>query len=548
MTRSTTKTVRERASLALIGLALFSLCATNAAQQEPPQLAEWPEWSLEEMAAPVREALVQARERVEELSRSDDSNEAALAAAWGRLGDVSFAHDLAAQARVAYGNAIALRPDRQEWHYLLGLVEIGEGNLEAGIDHLTRAIELYPDDHVALVRRGRAYLETGEFERAASDFERAAQMAPRSPAVLAGLGRAGLELGEYQAAVNLLSEALERAPAATALHQPLGMAYRGLGDAEQARYHLSQSGEVREPVQDPVLDQVRRLSRSPQFYLEAGLAQAERGNFSEAAGLLERAQELAPGDDAILRELGGVQARLGNLDAAREAFTELVQRSTVDAEAYFLLGQVEELRGQFDAAIAAYGDALAIDSEYLPAMEAIAFARFNQGEVDAAMEDFAALAEDAGDATQRARFVYWQAMGDLALERCEQARDKLERARELYEGPDRDVLTALARMRASCLATGEQALEEAMDWAIALYDASPDIETASTRAMVHAARGEFEDAVDFQAQALFEALKRYGNLEPRPDLQSEMERYREQLPAERPFGAAHPVFSPGMGG
>lgn len=538
---------RERASLALIGLALFSLSATSVAQQDSPQLTELPEWSLEAMAEPVREVLVQARQRVEELTRSD-ANDAALAEAWGRLGDVSFAHDLAAQARVAYGNAIALRPDRQEWHYLLGLVEIGEGNLEAGIDHLTQALERYPEDHVALVRRGRAYLETGQFDRAASDFQRAAQMAPRSPAVLAGLGRAGLQLGEYQAAVNLLSEALERAPQANALHQPLGMAYRGLGDAEQARYHLSQSGEVREHLQDPVLDRVRRLSRSPQFYLEAGLAQAERGNFQEAAGLLERAQELAPDDDAILRELGEVQARLGNLDAARAAFTELVQRSTVDAEAYFLLGQVEELSGQFDAAIAAYRDALAIDSEYLPAREAIAFARFNQGDIEAAMEQFAALAGDAAEQAQRARFVYWQAIGDLALERCGQARDKLERARELYEGADRDVITALARMRATCLSADEQALEEAMEWAAALYDASPDAETAATRAMVHAARGEFEDAVDFQAQALFEVLKRHGNLENRPDLQAEMARYREQRPAERPFGAEHPVFSPGVAG
>jgi enoyl-CoA hydratase/carnithine racemase len=110
------------------------------------------------------------------------------------------------------------------------------------------------------------------------------------------------------------------------------------------------------------------------------------------------------------------------------------------------------------------------------------------------------------------------------------------------------VLIALARMRATCLEAGEDALEEALEWAVAMYEAAPDMETAATRAMVHAARGEFDDAVDFQSQAMFEALKRYGSLEPRPDLQTEIERYRGQQPAQRPFGPEHPVFSPGVGG
>lgn len=531
----------------MAGLVLVGLCSNSLAQDEAPRLAELPAWSLESMAEPVREALSQARERVDNLT-DEGANEVALAEAWGRLGDVSFAHDLAPQARVAYRNAIALRPDRQEWRYLLGLVEIGEGDLDEGIAQLTHAIELYPNDHAALIRRGRAYLETGEFERAASDFQQAAGIAPRSPAVLGGLGRAGFQLGEHEAAVNLLSEALERAPEANALHQPLGMAYRALGDAERARYHLSQSGEVREPVQDPALDRVRRLSRSPQFYLETGLAQAERGNFESAERLLGRALELAPDNDNILRELGEVRARLGDFDAAREVFAELVTRSTVDAEAYFLLGQVEEQRGEFDAAIDAYRDALAIDAGHVQARESTAFALFNSGEIEAAMERFAALAEEAAEPTLQARFVYWQAIGDLAQGACEQASEKLDRARSLYPDPDREVLTALARMRASCLSVDEEALDEALEWASAMYDASPDVQTAATLAMVHAARGEFDDAVDFQAQALFEALKRHGNLESRPDLQADMERYRQQQPAERPFGPEHPVFSPGLAG
>jgi tetratricopeptide (TPR) repeat protein len=531
---------------ALAGLVFLGLSATAPAQNAAANLEPLPAEDLASVAQPVREALTVARERVEK-ARDGNANEIALAEAYGNLADVSFAHDLSALARVAYGNALTLRPDRQEWHYLLGLLEISEGDLEAGIASLTRAIELFPDDHAALIRRGRAFLEAGEFQRAASDFQAAARIVPESPAVLGGLGRAGFQLGEHEAAVNLLEMALERAPQANALHQPLGMAYRALGNTEQARYHLSRSGEVREPVNDPVLDRIRRLSRSPQFYLEAGLGQAEQGNYAQAAALLQQAHLLAPEDDRILRELGEVLARAGELDAARDAFTALIERSTVDAEAYVLLGQVEELRGDFDAALAAYRDALSIDPDFADARESIAFARFNQGAFGEAAERFAELAEASEEPAEQARFVYWQAMIDLAQERCAEAADRLAQARALTEDRDADVLTAVARLRASCLQAGEAELEEAMGWAEALYESAPGIETAATRAMVHAARGEFDDAVDFQAQAMFEALKRYGNLDGRPDLQAAMARYQEGRAAERPFGEGHPVFSPGVG-
>ncbi|WP_376694947.1 tetratricopeptide repeat protein [Wenzhouxiangella sp. EGI_FJ10305] len=532
------------ASAMALGLAAWS--DHVLAQGDSSELVELPQLQLDDVAEPVREALVEARERVERASGSD-SNEVALAEAYGHFADVSLAHELTAQARAAYRNAIALRPDRQEWHYLLGLLEIGEGDLAAGIASLNRAIELYPRDHAALIHRARAHLEAGDFDRAERDFLAAQELVPDSPAVLGGLGRVALEQGEPEAAVDHLEQALEQAPEAAAVHQALGMAHRELGNADRARQHLEQGGEARAPMDDPTLDRIRRLSRSPQFFLEAGLSQADRGNFEAAAGLLERARELDPESDNILRQLGEVQARLGRLDAARESFAELVARSSVNAEAYLLLGQVEELRGEFDAALTAYRDALAIDENYREAEEAIAFARFNQREFELAAEQFRKLAESAPDPAGEARHVYWQGMIALAQGRCDEAAERINRARSLTEDENADVLTALARMRATCLDAGDEALDEALEWAVALYDAQPDMETAATRAMVHAARGEFDDAVDFQAQALFEALKRYGEVEARPDLQAEMERYRDERPAERPFGPENPVFSPGMG-
>lgn len=542
MTNSTARCVAMAGAWALVmGLAGWT---EQARGQGSAELVEVPEPQLEGAAEPVREALREARDRVE---RARGSNEVALAEAYGHLADVSLAHELIEQARAAYRNAVALRPDRQEWHYLLGLLDIDQGQLAAGIESLDRAIDLYPRDHAALIHRARAHMDTGDLERAENDFLAARDLVPESPAVLAGLGRVALKQGELEPAVNLLEQALERAPDAGAVHQALGMAHRDLRNTDIARRHLEQGGESSAPLNDPVLDRIRLLSRSPQFYMEAGLAQADRGNFESAGRLLERARELDPESDSILRELGEVQARLGRFDAARDSFAELVARASVDAESYYLLGQVEELRGEFDAALSAYRDALAIDEDYRDAEEAIAFARFNQRELELASEHFRQLADSARDPAKQSSQVYWQGMVELARGRCSDAVDKMNFARSLTDGENAEVLTALARIRATCLDADEAELDEALEWAEALYDAQPGMESAATRAMVHAARGEFDDAVDFQAQALFEALKRYGDADARPDLKADMERYRDERPAERPFGPENPALSPGMG-
>jgi len=72
-----------------------------------------------------------------------------LAEAYAHLADVSLAHELIEQACAAYRNAVALRPDRQEWHYLLGLLDIDQGQFAAGIESLDRAIDPNPRELAA---------------------------------------------------------------------------------------------------------------------------------------------------------------------------------------------------------------------------------------------------------------------------------------------------------------------------------------------------------------------------------------------------------------
>lgn len=486
--------------------------------------------------AAVLEAIDAAREQV--AARSDQGSDA-LARAYGHLGDVMFVHGFSAQAEQAYGNARSLQPQVADWHYLLGLLAMDSGRPDRAMMHFDQAVELNPFDPVAHLRRGQAALEKGELERAAADFDRALALQPEAPAALAGKGRIALEREAYTEAVDWLERALAVAPEATRLHQPLAMAYRGTGDVAQAREHLAQIGEGQEPVDDPLLNRIQAQSRSPQFYLETALQRAAAADFDGARRLLALAIQLAPDDVRVLENYGEVVARQGDLDEAAATFQRWIELAPDQARPHFLLGQVEELRGRMTPARQAYEIALERDPGLVEAAEALAFVRLGMGEYLAAADDFEALAERTGDQYQ-GRYPYWAALARLGSGQCQRGQTKLETLQERFP-TDPDILSALARVRASCGEADQDALEEALLWAEAVYRTAPTADYSAALAMVYAAMGEFDDAVDLQAQAMFEALKT-GELEQRADLRADMDRYQSGQPAEQPFSKGFPGF------
>ncbi len=533
-------TMRTRLSAPFLAIALTLGAGVTIAEE----LESVDRVAAEDAPFAVRLTIAEAFEdldRAREIDIDDDT----LAGVYGQLGNVLMAHGYAAEARSAYTNAGRLAPRALDWPYLLGVLETGEGRIEAAIGHFDRALEISSWEAPVLIRRGRAHLEAGNFDAAETDFERVRRLDPDSAAALAGLGRVSLEREAYNTAVDRLERALEISPEADRLYQPLGMAYRGLGDTEQARRYLDRAGQREPEFRDPIVERVQSQSRSPQFYLEAALSQADQGNLDASLRLLVNALSLEPGNTRVLRNYVEVLARLGEFDEARTAARRLIELDGESAEAHYLLGQIEEFRGQIEPARAAYEDALARDAQLDDAREALVFLRMREGDFDAAGARFSEMAEAADQPAQRQRMVYWQAVSRLGAEDCSGARELFHEARALVEEFDGPIMSALARIRASCGQASDDELSEALAWAEMVYDLAPDMESAATLAMVHAAMGQFDDAVDFQAQAIFEAL-RDGTLDDRPDLQADMTRYQEERVAEVPYGPEHPLFAGGL--
>jgi len=521
------------------GMTVAAILVAGSAVQADPLLPKIPASQLEKVPETVRAAIDEARRAVAEGVESGEEP-GARAEDWGRLGDVLFVHGFDEPAKHAYRQAAELAPAEFAWHYLLGMVDLSAGNLADAIKALDIALRLEPDNHAAHVRRGRAHLGSGELSAAESDFRRALALEPESAAALGGLGRVAVARERYDEAVKWLEKALAVEPAADLLQHPLGMAYRGLGEVDKARYHLGLRGDREPQVADPLLARVQSRSRSPQFYLQLGLDLADQGDLEGALAMMGRVLRLEPGNTRALLNSGELLARLDRLNDAHAVFQRLAEAQPDSGQPHYYIGQVEELRGNPAAAIAAYRDALSSEETHAQARAALARQLLESGEPEAAVRQFDRLAKTAGTTEAQLRHRYWQAIAEISAGHCDRAHDILERARALSDQPVAALVDAQVRLRSTCLPAGAGQLAEVVSTAEQLYDASPALH-AETLAMAYAASGRFDEAVDLQMQAIFEAAKD-GSIAARPDLRKNLARYESGTAAVVPYAPAHPLF------
>jgi predicted Zn-dependent protease len=132
-----------------------------------------------------------------------------------------------AEARAAFGRALALAPGDPDLVRDLGIGLLLAGRAEEGIARLKEAIDLAPQDGVARYFLGVALKERGEFAEAARAFQRAVEIDPDHADALYNLG---ISLG------NAGDEC-------RAFHY-LGLYSRKVGDNKQARAYFERALSV----------------------------------------------------------------------------------------------------------------------------------------------------------------------------------------------------------------------------------------------------------------------------------------------------------------
>jgi len=124
--------------------------------------------------------------------------------AWIELGNIAWILGDDHQLREAGSRLASIAPKRYEGHYLLGLWNKRQGELERSANHLLRAVDLAPEDAMPALMLGVVFEHMGRHEDASKFFRTAQRLNPEDPRALALVERSAsrYEAGRLLATVS----------------------------------------------------------------------------------------------------------------------------------------------------------------------------------------------------------------------------------------------------------------------------------------------------------------------------------------------------------
>lgn len=523
------------------GLVLAAWAAVALApvawSQEAPALERVPHPDLSTLPGEKAEALRPAVEFFENQRGSLEGRQLGLA--FGRLGLNYLAQEQGAAAAAALRNAMALDPTNARWPYFLALYYDESGQAEEAVEAYRKSLRNQTGYLPGYLRLGDALLSLDRLKEAEAAFQVVLGVDRDNPPALAGMGRVALAQGDARRAVGLFTRALRIQPQATVLHGDLAAAYRALGETAEAEQAEAEAGDVEPVTEDPLYAFLYAHEQGADHYLTAAAVAEKLGEAAAAIRMYEVAAALRPGDTRTLVRLGELQAGAGQADEALFSFARVLALEPGNVKANYYTGMLMEQRGDEAAAEQHYRAALAREEQLVEPRMLLANILMRRGEYDQAGEEYARIAHQLPGSVE---VMHLLGLAWLAAGQCQWAHPVLLRALNMAPG-DPAVTTALSRAYATCPGVTEEQQARALEAARVMYETRPGMETAATLAMTSAAAGNFSDAVDFQTQAIFEALKAEDQ-QRLSWLKENLDHYEAGQPAASPWPAGAEVYRP----
>jgi tetratricopeptide (TPR) repeat protein len=269
------------------------------------------------------------------------------------------------EAAASYGRAAELRPAFAMAHANLGGALKRLGRPHEAIDSYRRALLLEPARAEVHCNLGNALLDLGQPEAAAASYQRALEIKPDFVAALVHLGGALRELGQASAAEARFREALQLQPSSAEIHHNLAVVLRLQNLTAQAEASCRAA-----------LDLNPQLAAAIVFLAKL---QVDRGNFSEAEALFQRAIAIDPDSSEAWSGIPSLR-KMTVLDAAwlaeAQRVADLCPVSRQEVHLRYAIGKYFDDVQDFTQAFANYRRANELTKLYSPKHDREQLARF----------------------------------------------------------------------------------------------------------------------------------------------------------------------------
>lgn len=251
-----------------------------------------------------------------------------------------------------------------------------DGDIDGALRAYSRALDLEPQDHEAMVLAARLATQQGKLDEASRLVKRATKIRPNNAFVQLERANLALRRGEWTQAESALGAAEALDDRITQLPLLRAQLANATGDSEKALAELERAesltdaesllGEIflfRARVaaeSDRLPEAEEALQKASQWVRDDALAPARgdvalaRGAFEDAALAFRQAIANSPRDATLARKLGQALAGQGNLEAAREALRDALTKTVNNSEregAYGDFALVEQMGGRDGEAI-----------------------------------------------------------------------------------------------------------------------------------------------------------------------------------------------------
>ncbi|MFP6640746.1 MAG: tetratricopeptide repeat protein, partial [Myxococcota bacterium] len=281
-----------------------------------------------------------------------------------------------AQGRELAEAELRANPSSPEASFVMGKVELADGNHDAAIGHLRRTVEGQPGWPQAHFVLGSVFLLNGESQRARASLARAVELSPNFDEARRILIRLHARLGEHEYAIENGRRYMSRKPDDYATRILVGQSMVRLGMVEEAREVLDQIPEEGRGVEAQfAMGRLAMLEGDAELAYSALLKADELspndprvlgsllvvdsadGDLSRSVARIQTALEVHPESAPLWRVNGMAQMRLGQIKKAEEAFKKSLDLNPNEVENYAQLARIYAASGRLDLAIQQYESA-----------------------------------------------------------------------------------------------------------------------------------------------------------------------------------------------
>jgi protein O-GlcNAc transferase len=289
-----------------------------------------------------------------------------FAEAYLHLGLALMMEQQSAEGLQALTTAVELAPQNARMHLELGKALVANGDNPRAASVLQQALALDPSSRETKYQLGLALQAAGEEQRAIPLFQEVVAGDPRNAQALTNLGLALVQVGKAKEAVPFYERALKETPGDPLIHQDLGVAYlqesnlddaiaefreglRVAPDAYELHYDLGLALKLKDDLDAATteLETAARLNpNSPDPPFTLGILNMQRGRFDDAAEELGTALRLRPENGDGWATLGSVFKQQGKMTEATDALRKAIALMPSQPGPHITLASVLAQQGQ----------------------------------------------------------------------------------------------------------------------------------------------------------------------------------------------------------